>query len=271
MIHKIKHLCYVLRIREQELDTVIKNLNSFYYEATSVKQKYGRPQQNKDGTYKLRTLHPSTGRLKSIQAAIHSNILLKLPAPSYAFGSIKGRNNIENAKQHLGNKYFFCADLKDFFPSINNHMVFRTFLSYGFSPTISRILTQLTTFKGALPQGAPTSPLVANLVFVSTGSKILKLTEAYKITFTTFLDDFSFSAKSDFKFLTQQILEIIKFDGYSLSHKKITYKVKYPEITGINISKEKMIPHFRVLSKQQETHCPQLDRYIKQILLAKPL
>lgn len=266
MIYKIKHLCYVLRLREEELNNIIKHLNGFYYEATSVKQKYGRPQQNKDGTYKTRTLHPSTGRLKSIQKAIHSNILSKLPVPSYAFGSIKGKNNIQNAEQHLANKYFFCADLKDFFPTINNHMVFETFVSYGFSPTVSRLLTQLTTYKGALPQGTPTSPLLANLVFFSTGLKMVKRIEPYNITFTTFLDDLSFSSKSDFKFLAQQLLDVIKSDGYVLSHKKISYKVKNPEITGINLLHGRMFPHSRVLQRQQETNSPQLNRYIKQVL-----
>lgn len=266
MINTVKHLCYVLRIREGQLASVLSEVGEFYYERVSQKMKYGEPQINHDGSIKTRTLHPSTGKLKNIQQRINQNILSRLPVPLYAFGSVKDTNNIDNARRHLGNKFFLSIDLKSYFSSVTNKMVFQAFRSYHFSPTVARILTQLTTHNGCLPQGAPTSPLIANLVFASTGSKILDLINGRDITFTTFLDDFSFSSKLDFKDLVMPILSILKADGYWIRHDKISYKRKSPEITGIIIESGQLMPHNRVLKRLNETNSPHLKRYVKRVM-----
>ncbi len=105
MIHTLKHLCYQLKVKKDELDFILADIDRCYYSMTSEKKKYGKPQIEK-GIVKTRQLYPSIGRLKMVQGKIHENILLQLPLPAYAFGSITGKNNILNAKQHLGNKYF---------------------------------------------------------------------------------------------------------------------------------------------------------------------
>jgi RNA-directed DNA polymerase len=180
---------------------------------------------------------------------------------------MKGKSNISNARQHLGNKYFFTADLKSFFPSITYRMVYNTFISYRFSPDVASVLTRLTTYKGGLPQGTPTSPLLSNLVFVPTGNKILELIKPYNIRFTTFLDDFTFSSRTDFKHLTSKILKIIQQDNFWLSHKKIFYKTKSPEVTGITIEGNKLLPHSKILKKQKQTNNRHLNQYVYQIRL----
>jgi len=267
MINTIKHLCQELRIKREELEYILCNLGKYYYRAESTKTKYGGPQADNNGVKKIRILYPSTGRLKEVQERIHTNILSRLQIPNYAFGSMKGKSNISNAKQHLGNKYFFTADLKSFFPSINNHMVYKTFIAYRFSPDVSSILTRLTTYKGALPQGTPTSPLLSNLVFVPTGNKILELIKPYNITFTTFLDDFTFSSRSNFKHLTPKILKVVQQDNFWLSNKKISYKTKAPEVTGITIEGNKLLPHSKILEKQKQINNWHLNHYIYQIRL----
>lgn len=268
MIHTIKHFCYAIKVKKLELDIVLNNTNRFYYEHTTQKMKYGRPQLNRDGTPKMRTLHPSTGQLKRIQKRINQDILSKLVVPSYAFGSVKTKNNIENAKQHLSSKFFLCIDLKSFFPSITHKKVFQTLCTHDFTPAVARVLTQLTTHKGCLPQGAATSPLLANLVFAATGSKILSLIKNREIRFTTFLDDFTFSSKADFKDLCIPILTLLKEDHYWLSHNKISYKTKNPEITGVVIKNGKLIPHIRVLERQQEIDSRHLNNYIEQVMFS---
>jgi hypothetical protein len=67
------------------------------------------------------------------------------------------------------------ADMKNFFPYISHHQVFEVFRRNDFSPDVSHILTKLTTYKEGLPQGAPTSPIIANLVFIQTGIKLLEI------------------------------------------------------------------------------------------------
>ena len=72
--------------------------------------------------------------------------------PEYAFGAIKGKDNISNAKKHQGKKYIFTTDLTNFFPSVSHNQVFEMFVSVDFSPTVARCLTEF--FRRKLPGSA---------------------------------------------------------------------------------------------------------------------
>lgn len=234
MIYTKSHLAYILKIRESEIGSIINSIDKHYYEKIELKtNKDGTIKFDKDGIQKKRILHPSINRLKQIQSRILKDILSMLVIPDYAYGAIKKRDNIKNAKKHQGKKYIFTTDLKDFFPSIKNRQVFEMFRSFNFSPTVSRLLTQLTTFKGRLPQGTPTSPALANLVFIKTGKKLQEFANENKITFTSFIDDLTFSAPVDFKSRAQFIIQTLQEDGFKISHSKTNYKTKDPTVTGI--------------------------------------
>ncbi|HRI86560.1 MAG TPA: reverse transcriptase family protein [Ignavibacteria bacterium] len=197
-----------------------------------LKSNSGKVKYNVEGKPIYRILNPSIKRLEKIQERIKTNILDKLLLPDYAFGAVKKKDNVKNAKKHQGKKFKFVTDLKNFFPSISNKKVFEMFLSFDFSPTVSRKLTQLTTYKGKLPQGTQTSSAIANLVFIKTGKNLQNFAKENNITFTSFLDDLSFSSPIDFKDKTYTILDIIKSDGFFISHKKTKYGVK-AKITGL--------------------------------------
>lgn len=119
-------------------------------------------------------------------------------------------------------------------------MVYEMFRDNNFSPTVSRILTQLTTYKGKLPQGAPTSPIIANLVFIKTGKRLDSFAKENRLTFTTYQDDIYFSSPVDFKILTGRIIELIRADGYLISHKKTYYKTKNPIVTGLIVKNNRL-------------------------------
>lgn len=233
MINTKKHLAYTLKFDQQEIDTIINNIDKFYGEKVNPKlDKFGNPKLDNNGTPKKRIINPSKRRLKVLQNRINKNVLSKIQIPDYAFGAVKGKSNITNAKQHQGKKYKFTTDLKDFFPSISNKSVFQMFLRHGFSPSVSRILTQLTTYKGRIPQGAPTSSTVANLVFIRTGDILQKLSTTYGLTFTSFVDDLTFSSKTDFKDKVPEILDVISQE-FKISHKKTNYS-RNPNVTGLH-------------------------------------
>lgn len=233
MIRTKKHLAFELKVEVTEIDHIIDNIDSFYYQKDIVKYKEDGQPKTKNGVVQKRVLNPSIKRLKVIQKRLQRNILQKLGIPEYAYGAIRGKDNISNAKRHQGKKYVFTTDLTNFFPSVSNKQVFEMFVSFDFSPTVSRYLTQLTTFRGKLPQGAPTSPIVANLVFVKIGKNLQAFAAMNNLTFTSFVDDLTFSSPVDFKEKTEQILDIVKTDGFKISHKKTNYKSKLPIVTGI--------------------------------------
>jgi len=237
MITTEKYLYYILKTDKKTVQDIIANLDDYY-------KSWEMPKLDKDTNLpipnKTRQLNSSTKGLKLLQKRIYSFLLKKTKLPEYAYGGVPQKDNIKNAKHHQGNKYIFTTDLKSFFPSISHKQVFDLFSELGCTPTISRLLTQLTTHKHQLPQGVATSTLIANLVFRKTGDKISDFAKSNDMKFTTFVDDLTLSSKVDFKKCIPEILQIITDDGYKISHGKTNYKTKNPVITGVICQNNKL-------------------------------
>ncbi|MCL9981157.1 MAG: reverse transcriptase family protein [Bacteroidia bacterium] len=258
MINTLKYLAYSLKVDQSELLAICENIENFYYERVTPKlDKHNKPKL-KHGIEQKRIINPSINRLKVIQKRILSNILNKIPLPEYAYGAIKGRDNLSNAKKHKGKKYKFTTDLRDFFPSVTNKMVFEMFIFNGFSPTVARFLVKLTTLKGHLPQGASTSPMLANLVFQTRTKDLLEITEKYNLTFTSFIDDVTFSSSVNFKDQISEILNVLKTAGFKISHSKTYYKSSPAEVTGILVKNNTITitESFRKKLKLKENETP---------------
>lgn len=233
MIQKQEHLAYILKLKIDELNILINDVEKYYYTKKEIKTEENGSPKVVNGEIQYRTLHPSTGILKKVQKRILHKILRQFKHPIYVIGGIKGKSHITNARRHLGKKYKFKTDIKKFFPSINNKMVYNTFISLNFSPDISRILTILTTYKAKIPQGAPTSTDIANLVFAPVDSKIQRLCQNERIVYTRYIDDLFFSSQKDFKQVTQGICQIVLNSGYKINNTKTKYKLGTFTITGI--------------------------------------
>jgi RNA-directed DNA polymerase len=267
VINTPKHLAFRLNIDINEIEAIIENIDNFYDEWMEVKtDKDGNPKLYANGDEKKRVYNPSLKRLKVIQSRILKNILSNMPLPDYAFGGVKGKDNVMNAAMHKGKKYIFTTDLKDFYPSISHRQVFEMFRSFDFSPEVSRRLTQLTTYKGRLPQGAPTSSSIANLVFIKTGKKLQAFASENKITFTSFVDDLTFSAPADFKSKAQLIIDTLQEDGFSISHSKTNYKTKKPIVTGVEVNNNslKVTGSFKRKLKNMDGKTPEQRRGLRQ-------
>ena len=233
MINTPKHLAFVLKVDLKEIRSILNDIDKHYREKIIVKtDKFGKPKLDSKGKPKQRIINPSINRLKVIQKRIQKNILLKLHMPNYAYGAVKGRDNVSNAKKHQGKKYKFTTDLKDFFPSITNKSVYEMYVGEKFSHEVASLLTKLTTYKGKIPQGAPTSSTLANLVFRKTGDILDNFSKENGLTFTSFVDDMTFSSPNDFKEIVPEILDIITSD-FKISHKKTNYS-RNPNITGLH-------------------------------------
>ena len=193
-IKTLKHLAYILKLKTEELLQLCDSVDDFYYTKSEPKLDKNNNPKFKKGKQLFRVLNPSFDKLKLVQSKIQKNIISNIEIPDYAYGAVKGRDNVKNALRHRGKKYNFTTDLSNYFPSITNKQVFDMFISNDFSPKIARILTKLTTYKGKLPQGAPTSPTISNLVFVNTGLKLQAIANQNNLTFTTFIDDLTFSS-----------------------------------------------------------------------------
>lgn len=219
-----------------------------------------KPKKNSNGEIATRQINSSRGKLKEVQTRLYDFMSKQVKIPQYVYGGIRGKNNVRNARLHQGNKYIFTTDLKSFFPSISHKQVFQMFLREGCTPAIARILTKLTTHKYQVPQGVPTSTLIANLVFKPIGTEIDQLAKEHHIKFSMFVDDITLSSKVDFKNLVPQFLAIIKKSGFRISHKKTHYQTKNPIITGVICQNNRLLAplgykkKIAILSKQLSTH-----------------
>jgi RNA-directed DNA polymerase len=237
MITTEKYLYYILKTDKNTVQNVISNIDSYYksWKMQKIDKDTGLPIPNK-----TRPLNSSIKELKAIQKRIYKFLLKKTELPEYTYGGVPKKDNVRNAKYHQGNKYIFTTDLKSFFPSISHKQVFDLFSELGCTPTISRLLTQLTTHNHQLPQGVATSTLIANLIFRKTGDKISDFAKSNDMKFTTFVDDLTLSSKDDFKNRILEIIQIITNDGYKISHGKTNYKTKNPVITGVVCQNNKL-------------------------------
>lgn len=177
--------------------------------------------------------------LKEIQGLILKEMLEKIKLPECVFGGVKNKSIIENALRHSKNKYLINIDIKNFFPSVHHTLVNKLFLDLGSDKCIVDILTKLTTFNYCLPQGAPTSPYLANLVLNNLDYRLYNFSKKFGVTYTRYFDDLSLSGDSKVIDLKNDFIKIVIEEGYKIKIEKIK-EFKHgqtKEITGILINK----------------------------------
>ncbi len=244
--YQLKYLANRLNVGHVHLESIINSATPLYYtkEEKKIDSRTGEYKRYEDGTIKTRRIDAPITKLKSIQKSINNEFFSNIIFPENIQGGVKGRSNITNALAHKGNKYLLCTDLQDFYPSITNKMVYNVFLAMdGVSNQMASILTKLTTVNYKVPQGAPTSSYIANLVMSEVDKELMKICEENGITYTRFIDDLTFSGPNDFRHLIGPMFHIITSAGFKISHRKTSYNGTQ-EITGIIVSNNSIeAPH----------------------------
>lgn len=180
--------------------------------------------------------------LKKFQKKLHK-LLKTVTYPATTHYGISRRSNITNASIHRGQKVVLNFDIKSFFPSIHPEKVRMAFIEeQDCSPAVASIITRLVTVNHQLPQGAPTSTDISNIVTFRLQRRLKFLAQQWGFRFTCYADDFSFSCErdigekiiNDFKKL---IYKIIKDEGFALQKRKevIATKSDRQSITGVDI------------------------------------
>lgn len=238
---------------KKDLDKIIQEIDTHYNEWVEQKidKKTGEFKTYLDGTIKERVIRPSKKRLKLIQSKIKDRILSEIELPKNVHGGVKKKNNISNAKPHQGKKYIFTTDLKDFYPSIKSKKIHNTFLDLGFNKQFALYITKLTTWKGELPQGTPTSTHISNIIFLETDYQLIKICEENGITYTRYIDDLTFSSQKDFQELIPIILKIVQESGLKISRRKTNYEGNQ-NVTGIDIFLNKIDAPEKIILKAKE-------------------
>jgi len=212
--------------------------------------------KKKDGG--LRFILAPSRPLKARQRWILKNILHNRQISSYAHGFCPGRSIVTNATLHIKYKYTICADIKDFFPTIKVEQVETVFQDLGYSSSASKKLASLCCHNGILPQGAPTSPCLSNIIFKKLDARIAEWADLCHATYTRYADDITISANEDISHLISILHQELLSDGYSLNISKIRYfDPNQPKrITGLIVQDAVHVPkHFKRKLRQEIYYC----------------
>lgn len=139
---------------------------------------------------------------------------------------------------HKNKRYILNIDLENFFNSFHFGRVMGYFNKnryFNFDKKMSIIIAQLCCLNGALPQGAPTSPIISNLICRIFDYRILKITKKYKLNYTRYADDLTFSTNDNFFYIIMIIF--LK-----------TYQVKFKN-QGLKSTKTKLGCSIKIQSK----------------------
>lgn len=193
--------------------------------------------------------------LKSILFSLNT-ILQAIYTPSkYAMGFTQGRSVVDNANMHIGQRYVYNIDLKDFFPSIDKSRVWARLkcAPFNFNDEIANTIAGLCSIRiekdgverFVLPQGAPTSPLITNAICDTLDRRLGALAKRFGMRYSRYADDITFSSMhyvygKDGNFI-KELHRIISDQNFAINEKKTRLQIlgkTRQEVTGLTISEK---------------------------------
>ena len=202
----------------------------------------------------LRTIHAPSQTIKHIQRRLNEvlkNIYVPKPV---IFGFTSGKNIVNNANKHKKKNWVLNIDLEEFFPSINFGRVRGMFMHkpYNLPTEVATVLAQICCFDNSLPQGAPTSPIISNMICAQMDSQLQDLAWKHRCFYTRYADDITFSTTLR-KFpleiakvnavlsveLGQELTDIIHQNGFEINASKVRAfgYFQRQEVTGLIVNK----------------------------------
>lgn len=219
----------LLGVEVNRLEEILNNVSGHYQEFWMRKRSGG-----------YRMISAPDKDLQAIQSTIYSRILssVTIVHPA-AVGFRCGRSVVDNAAPHLGKRYVLKMDIHDFFGSIRSPRVRQTFKKIGYPENVSKVLGALCCLHRHLPQGAPTSPALSNIVGYEMDRKLAALAAEYGVTYTRYADDLTFSGDVFPKEqIILQVKRIIRDEKFEPNHKKTHFMNQSSRkiITGVSVA-----------------------------------
>jgi hypothetical protein len=206
-------------------------------------------------------------QLRWVQRQILDKLLAKVPVHGAAHGFVPERSTVSNAAPHLGAAVLLKFDLEDFFPTVHSYRVVGLFASLGYpvgdgrfstadkskqvAPTLARLCcyTEEPTSWGRalMPQGAPTSPALSNLICRRLDARLDGLARRNKAVYTRYADDLTFSFKKKEAHLGRfrwWVDQICHQEGFLVKQSKfrVIRAAQRQVVTGIVVNERLHVP-----------------------------
>ena len=195
-----------------EIVSIISNIDK-EYKKIKIKKKNGS----------VRLIKPPSERLIKIQKSIKNEIkhlVFKGKVISNNIFGLGGKDkNIQaNAKAHQNNRYIFKADIKNFFDNVKPAQVKECLINFlSLKDKEVNLLTRLTTYEHSLPQGAPTSTILASLCLISMDKRISTLCKMNNARYTRYVDDIVISSSKEIKeCFVKKVKKIVNQEGFNM-------------------------------------------------------
>lgn len=203
-------LPYLLGVRPKFIASMGRNAPRYYRTFQAPKALRG-----------ARLIEAPRRALKVIQRWLYDHVLLNVEFPTCVTGFVRERNIFVNALPHVPGKNLMVLDISDFFHSVNQSRVQQIFQDIGFPPEVGDQLASLCCLDGRLPQGAPTSPALANIAFQPADRELEDLAKSWNCTYSRYADDLAFSGERRFgREDGDAIQNILGSHGFAVNHAK---------------------------------------------------
>jgi retron-type reverse transcriptase len=208
----------------------------------------------------VRNISAPIAPLKTVQSRI-ADLLGRVAPPDYLFAPVQGRSYADNAAMHVGARSLRLLDIEDFFPNCTIKKAIWFFRSrMECSEDVAAILANIVTYKGALPQGSPCSPILAYLCYIDMWSEIAKLVKDSGCKLSVYADDLTISGESIPEALVWAIKKTLFRHGHRYARsKERSIRDKSVEVTGVVLLKSRIVApnrqHAKIAKVREEIAC----------------
>lgn len=234
---ELKNILLSLNLINKDIEDS-KKINILYAISNRIERNYKVYKiKKRNGNY--RTIYSPNPLLKSIQKNILKNILNEKSISKYAKAYHKNICLKDNASPHLNKKTILKLDIIDFFENIEYPTIYKHCFNTNYFPkSIGHLLTYLCTYESRLPQGAPTSSYISNLVMKDFDEELGTWCKSNNIDYTRYSDDMTFSGDFNPTEVIQKVRKMLYKLNLKINNKKIHIinNSQQQNITGIIVN-----------------------------------
>ena len=261
---------------EKSSMVTMSQLNKYAYSSIESKRytTFKIPKKKKG---EFRIIDAPVPTLKYIQRGLNFAFQCVYIPHNSAMGFVRHRSVVDNARVHTGQRIVFNIDLKDFFPSITSGRLLHRLMSKPFSlnKEVASIITDLCCYTNSeglhvLPQGAPTSPTITNIICERMDRKLSRLSKAYGLKYTRYADDITFSGMgnpfADGSRFCKSMRNIIENEEHFIINTdktRLCHKGSRQEVTGLTVNEHENVSRKYIKQLRTLLHNWEMNGYDK--------